>query len=539
MVVSPADAFFLVTLLGGLVMCGLGYHTYRTWDQPGTTPFVVFVLVVGVGVVMTAILSLAEPLANTDAPLWSALGLTLWAASVIPWIAFALQYTGTYTRITRRVVALLALPILGFPLLFSAIVGLENPAIRVVGSLSALYLIGLMTIGCYLIIRTTHQYGHLSIRQGVVLALIPILLFVAGNFSGPLVQPLGEAIAVGVYTVGVLAAIAVTGVSLFGYDTFRSTPAVGTIGERAIVRHTDDLMFVVDEDERVIRLNRTAANRLSVSKTDALGDPLSDLIGASVGDLQDSETIELMTDEGSRQFDPALSRLTDQHGRNLGHTLSLHDVTELELREQRLEVLNRVLRHNLRNQVEVIRSNAEALADESTNGYADSIIESADRLSELGRSARSIDTIVSQPSVTAEVDLASVVRETVGDARGRDGVGISLSVPESATVVTERHAFVAAAESAIQNALSRAAGSVTVTLEEVPEGYSLTVVDDGSSMPDDEIASVSAGTETPLQHATGIGLWQLKWAVTKFNGDLSIENDDGTAVEIRIPDQRR
>jgi signal transduction histidine kinase len=201
--------------------------------------------------------------------------------------------------------------------------------------------------------------------------------------------------------------------------------------------------------------------------------------------------------------------------------------------------LNRVLRHNLRNQVEVIRSNAEVLADESTNGYADSIIESADRLSELGRSARSIDKIVSQPSATAEVDLASVVNETAGDTRGRDGVDLSLSVPESATLVTERHAVVAAAESAVENALSRAANSVTVTLEKIPEGYSLTVVDDGSSMPDDEIASVSAGTETPLQHSTGIGLWQLKWAVTKFNGDLSIENDDGTAVEVRIPDQRR
>jgi signal transduction histidine kinase len=201
--------------------------------------------------------------------------------------------------------------------------------------------------------------------------------------------------------------------------------------------------------------------------------------------------------------------------------------------------LNRVLRHNLRNQVEVIRSNAEVLADESTNGYADSIIESADRLSELGRSTRSIDKIVSQPSATAEVDLASVVNETAGDTRGRDGVDLSLSVPESTTLATERHAVVAAAESAVENALSRAANSVTVTLEKIPEGYSLTVVDDGSSMPDDEIASVSAGTETPLQHSTGIGLWQLKWAVTKFNGDLSIENDDGTAVEVRIPDQRR
>jgi len=537
MVVSLADGLLLVSLLGGVVMCGMGYHTYRTWDQPGTTPFVAFVVLVGGGVVLTAVVSLARPPFPTGIPLWSPLGLSLWAVSVIPWIVFALQYTGTYTRIHRRFVALLVLPTLAFPLLFAGLVDLENPAFSLLGSLSTLYLVALMTIGCYLLVRTTHQYGHLTIRQGLVLSLVPILLFAGGNFSGPLVD--SDAIGAGIYTSGVLGAVAATGVSLYRYDTFQSTPAVGTIGERAIVRQTEDLMFVVDDDQRVIRLNRTAANRLGLSKAEVLGDPLAELIGVGIDELAERETIELLTDEGSRQFDPVLSRLTDQHGRNLGHTLSLHDVTELELREQRLEVLNRVLRHNLRNQVEVIRSNAEYLAEESADGYADSIIESADRLSELGRSARSIDRIVSQPSSSGEVDLAARVREIAGHVRGRDGADLSLSVPETATLVTERHAFEAATESAIENAVSRAADRVRVTLEAVPDGYLLTVVDDGPGIPDEEIASVSAGTETPLQHATGLGLWQLKWAVTKFNGDLTIENDGGTTVEIRIPDQRR
>jgi len=539
MVLTLTQGFLLVILFTGVLLSGIGIHTYRTWDQPGTTPFVAFLVVCGVGIVGIAGFSLAaSTLDLTDHP-WSPLGISVWALSMIPWLAFALQYTGTYTRINRRTVTLIALPAVAFPLLFAGIFVGDETVYQIVGSLSALYLLGLMTVGCYLVLRTSHQYGHLSVRQGLALSVVPTVFFLVTNFSGALVDSIGEAPTLGFYASGLIVMTAATAVSLYRYDTFESTPAVGRIGERTIVRQTGDLMFVVDEDGRVIRLNRTAANRLGVAKTEVLGDQLSELIGVGIDDISESETIELLTDEGSRQFDPVLSELRDQHGRELGHTLSLHDVTELELREQRLEVLNRVLRHNLRNQVEVIKSNAEFLSETTADGYADSIIESADRLSELGRSARAIDQVVSQPGATSEVDLTAIVRETIENARERNGIELSVSAPAEAVLLTDRNAFLAAAESAIEKATVRASGTVTVTLEEIPEGYLLTVVDDGPGIPEEELASVSAGTETPLQHATGLGLWQLKWAVTTFNGDLSIENDEGTAVEIRVPDQCR
>jgi len=539
MVASPVDAFLLLSGLSGVAMCVLTADTYRRWDQPGTRAFVAFVAVIGVGLVLTAGAGTVGPTFDVDAPLWSPFAITLWGVSTVPWIAFALQYTGTYTRINRRTATLLTVPALAFPLVFANVFDLDSPLFTILGSLSSLYLVALMIVGCFLVVRTASRYGHLTLGQGTVLAAIPLVLFVSINSSGPLFESAGEAAAAGVYAAGTVGVVGATAAALYRYDTFQSTPAVGTIGERAIVRQTDDLMFVVDDDGRIIRLNRTAADRLGTSKTEVLGEPLSELIGTTVEELRGMETIELLTDEGRRQFDPVLSRLTDQHGRRLGHTLSLHDVTELEMREQRLEVLNRVLRHNLRNQVEVIRSNAEHLAAESANGYADSIIESADRLTQLGRSARSIDRVVSQPSSTSDVDVAAVVYEAVEGSRRNDGVEFSVSLPDRAPLVTERQALVAATESAVESALSRASTTVTVSLEEILSGYCLTVADDGPGIPDEELASVSEGTETALEHATGLGLWQLKWAVTKFNGDLSIENDDGATVEIRIPDQAR
>jgi len=539
MVVPLVKLFLGLALLAGVGLCVMSLHTYRSWNEPGVTAFAVFLALFGIGIIIDGAVGILGPVFGLGQALWSPGGIIIWMVVVIPWTVFVLEYTGTYTEINWQFVLGLSVPAVGMLLLlFSRAFGIENPLLTIIGFLCLLYIMSLMIIGCYLVLRTSHRYGHLSVHQGASVAAVPVILFVVGNFSGLLIESSAIATGAGVFAASIVGCTAATALALYRYETFQSTPAAGTIGEQTIVRQTEDLMFVMDDQQRIIRLNETAADRLEVKKTEALGDPLVDLLGVTLEGLLEQETVELMTDEGNRQFDPIVSELTDQHGRELGHTLSLHDVTELELREQRLEVLNRVLRHNLRNQVEVIKSNAEFLSDRTADGYADSIIDSADRLTELGRSARAIDQVVSRPPSTAELDLGSAVREATRGLE-ENGVALSLSVPEDVRAVTDRQALLAAAESAIENAVSRAESSVSVTLEQCPEGFCLQIVDDGPGISDEELAAVAAGTETPLQHGTGLGLWQLKWAVTKLNGELSIQNERATTVEIIIPDQDR
>lgn len=116
-------------------------------------------------------------------------------------------------------------------------------------------------------------------------------------------------------------------------------------------------------------------------------------------------------------------------------------------------------------------------------------------------------------------------------------VDVTLDVPDAAPLSTDWQALRAALESAIENALEYASESVTVTVERRSAGYEIVVTDDGPGIPDSELASIDAGSETPLQHGTGLGLWQLKWAVTRFGGDLSFDTADGTTVRIVVPDQ--
>jgi PAS domain S-box-containing protein len=216
---------------------------------------------------------------------------------------------------------------------------------------------------------------------------------------------------------------------------------------------------------------------------------------------------------------------------------SVRDITERKRREQRLEVFNRVLRHNLRNQLDVITGNAEVLGDRTEGPYSDRILTAADRLDNIGNRARTIDRILSKEIVVSSFDLSKLLDRTLASLTAGDGVVVTTDIPESAPLSTDKWVLRAVLESALENALTYADSAVRVTVRRSADGYTVVVDDDGPGIPATELATLAAGTETDLQHSRGLGLWQIKWGVDTLNGDLSFDTDDGTTVRITVPNQ--
>lgn len=539
---APLDtALFGIALLSGVVLGSLGAYCYRRWNEPGVGAFGVFTILIGTGAVVGGasgmIYGASGP--RPGQPFWSDVAFLAWSFAMLPWLIFALQYTGTYTRVRRRTVALLSLPLVGITgiVVISAMeLPVNDVTLQVIGSLATVHVLFLSIIGIYLVVRTTHEYGHLSLAQGIVLgtaAIVPLLIL---NITPTLLEDIGITAAAAGYAVGFALPAGLLTFALVRFEMFESTPAAGTVGEQAIARETDDLIFVVDQNERVIKLNPKAAEEFGVSRAEPLGEPISDILGVTLDELRAMETYERRSGVSRQQFDPEIATFTDQHGRRLGDIVSLHDVTERELRKQRLEVLNRVLRHNLRNNVDVIKSNAEVLAENGHDERAESIIDSADDLADLGHKARSIDRFVSRRIHETERDLVAVAEEVIED-RGDGDVTIELDAPESASLVTDWEALTAALDSAVGNAVQHADQAVRVSIAEYATGYRITVSDDGSGIPDSELAAIDAGSETPLQHGTGLGLWRIKWGIKKLNGTVSFTNDGGTTVQMTVPNR--
>ncbi|WP_227134704.1 sensor histidine kinase [Halorubellus salinus] len=535
--VSSVDVLLALGLLAGGVLYWFGYRASRLSNRLGRRSFVAFTALLGTGCVVPALAGFAPsvlPLGG-DGGSWTQLPLLFWLLSTFPWFVFAVRYTGTRTSIPVHVLALAGLPhLLIFVELAVSIAGVGSEAFSAIGSVVFVYIISLAVAGTYLLFQNSYSYEHVALGQASSLSVAAIGTLMIWNLIGQ--QTGSGAGKAGAYAAGALGAAAGVALAWHRYDLFDSTPSIGTLGERALTRETDDLMFVVDSDDRIVELNETAVRALSRTRTSAIGSSVAALLGQDSEQLRDVETVTVQTTEGRRQYDPQVSTVSDHYDNDIGATISLRDVTERELREQRLAVLNRVLRHNLRNEVDVVKSHAEALAGRGE--AVSSIIDAADTIAALGQRAHRIDQYVSESTGDVTVDLDALTRSVL-DSIDVDETAVSVSVdcPADATVTTDRRAVIGALESALDNAVSYAESTVTVTLDPQPDGCVVRVVDDGPGIPDWELASLDAGTESSLQHSTGLGLWQLKWAVTILNGDLSFDTTDGTTVQLFVPDR--
>jgi signal transduction histidine kinase len=542
--VSIVEGFLLAGVLAGVGLCWFGYRVFRLPRQLGRRSFLGFVAIVAVGCLVPGAVGFIVSFLTLDTQQatwldWTQLPFLFWLLSTLPWFIFALRYTGTRTALSRRNWLLISLPYGLFiaQVTVSTVFGLDtsSPLLNGVGSALFIYIISLAVAGSYLLLQNTYAYGHLSVGQGGSLVLAQVGSLVVWNLIG--MPDLSTTTRAGAFATGGALMVVALGVALGRYGLFESTPSIGMLGDRALTRETDDLMFVVDSDGTLITINETAVEQLDTPRSKAVGQPFRDVLERSIGELRQVETVTVQTADGTRQYDPQISRVSDHRDDELGATISLRDVTDRELREQRLAVLNRVLRHNVRNEADVIKSHAGAL-DGGAGDHVAPIVDAADSIVTLGQQAQRIDQYVSGSTDDGPVDLLETVRTVLETVEADDAaVSVSVEAPSSATLTTNRQALRSALESALDNAVAYAESTVTVAVEDSPDGYAIRIADDGPGIPEWELESLGTGEESPLGHTTGLGLWQLKWAVRTLNGELSFDTTDGTTVEIVVPDR--
>jgi len=215
------------------------------------------------------------------------------------------------------------------------------------------------------------------------------------------------------------------------------------------------------------------------------------------------------------------------------------DVTDRRTREQRLTVLNRILRHNARNELDVVLAHADRIDDERVRA---GITDSATDLVELGDKARRAEDIMTASTGSPEpVDLAAVVSDVVEQYRDDHPADeIRLACPDALTLSSHRRVIRAVVSELVDNALTHTDESpsrVDVTVREGDDTVAeIRVTDTGPGIPERERQVIAEETETALEHGQGIGLWFVNWGVTQLGGDLAFEENDpdGSVVTVRL-----
>ncbi|KAB1196570.1 MULTISPECIES: histidine kinase N-terminal 7TM domain-containing protein [Haloferax] len=329
---------------------------------------------------------------------------------------------------------------------------------------------------------------------------------------------------------------------------------------RALIENSRDIITVLDE--------AGVRKYTSPSMEDVLGFTQEELVEQPALDLvhpDDRERVQRRLSEVVDGDDPVRTECRVRHtngswrwfetvGVNLlddpaieGLVLNSRDVTNRYRYEQRLRVLNRVLRHDLRNDMNVILGHADLLLDEripaEAKDHATTIKRKAHSLVELGEQTRQIDTTLDrQSSDLSPVELVERIDAQLDDIESNyPRAIISRDLPDEQWVYAD-DLVESALKNLLENALEhndRILPEVCVTIDETPvstDFVEVRISDNGPGIPDAELAVLESGTETPLQHISGLGLWLVHWIIDRSNGRLHFTENEprGTTATVRL-----
>ncbi|ARS91700.1 ATP-binding protein [Natrarchaeobaculum aegyptiacum] len=226
------------------------------------------------------------------------------------------------------------------------------------------------------------------------------------------------------------------------------------------------------------------------------------------------------------------------------------DLTEDRRNRSRVHVLNRVLRHNLRNKVTLVAGSVESLLEEldddaldpTARMLADNVDAGVDELRTLTREASDLYRIANA-SIPEDPRVDSVpLARTVAGRYGLEypDVSIDLDVPGRLWVAATDRLEIAV-ESLVENAIvHNPCDEPRVWLEverESAEWCTIAVADDGPGIPPVEREVVTGESEiTDLHHGSGLGLWLVKWTVETFGGEITFDRSEagGSRVQLRL-----
>ena len=400
--------------------------------------------------------------------------------------------------------------------------------------------IAMIGVASFLLADTVFSYGPLYRTQAAAIAISPIfpglpfLLWLAEVGSTPplnltpLLFPIH--LAFDMY-------------AFFSRDMFDMVPAARRIADRAAIDTLGTAVAIVDAGGRLIECNDEAARVLGLPAGGALGGQFS-AYAPEIDPTASGETVTRTVDGTERIYTVTTAPLETAGGTVVGNSVVLQDITAERRREQRLAVLNRVLRHNLRNDLNVVQGYLDIATDRVADPEVRDMLETAARTTagvvELGEKARSIeDAMGTDAGGTTSLAVRPVLEDIRTDLLADTDAEIRIEVPADLSVRTDPAVLAVVFENLVENGVEHTDADTPVVIVravDIDSGVCFEVADDGPGIPDHELEVLDATQETALEHGSGLGLWIVKWGVASLGGTIEFDvSDAGTTARVTLP----
>ncbi len=533
----------------------LSIYGWRHRTVPGATAFVFLISLAAVWCLLSAL-----AMAATDPPTKLSLARAAESARALAFPAafcFVLEYAGLGRWLTRRTLALLAVPPLAFALLaftnevhYLAWAGVDPSgalALGPAGWLFTAYIYLLFLVSTLVLIRLflrspIHRWPVAIILVG---QLVPRVGLAAGTLGNNPFSPLDLPLALA-NVPGVAYAIA-----LFRFGLFDVVP----VARETVLERMVDGMLVLDARGRLVDLNPAAQRLLGIPRAKALGLQAADILAVHSGLSEiclattEREAEFLLEAEGERRYyGVRASPLIDRRGFRLGRLLTFRDITETKRAQEMLVEQQRALAA-LQERERVARELHDGLGQ--VLGFVKMQAQAAQGL--IARDPKTAESYLARLASVAQ-DAHADIREYILGARAADadpgfraplrhylerfsvsyGLSVEMAVPPELKDETLAPAAQVQLLRIIQEALTNARKHAHATHVQVKFAVNggeveVTVADDGQGFDPGQVAG----------DGQKYGLRFMRERAEEVGGTLEVQSAPGqsTRVVVRVPRQ--
>lgn len=220
---------------------------------------------------------------------------------------------------------------------------------------------------------------------------------------------------------------------------------------------------------------------------------------------------------------------------------------ERQLEEQRdnLEILNQVVRHDIRNDLQLIQAYAELLESklEGDSGeHLAKILESTESAVDLTMTARDLaEVMLKSDAENQRLSLADALERQIEEVRSTHSnaaVTVDGTIPQLTVRADEMLSSVF--RNLLKNAVQhndQEVPEVTVGVQEGEEYVEVRVADNGPGVPDGQKDEIFGRGQKGLEsEGTGLGLYLVRTLVDEYGGEVWVEDRDAAASNPELED---
>jgi len=251
--------------------------------------------------------------------------------------------------------------------------------------------------------------------------------------------------------------------------------------------------------------------------------------------------------DGLASFDFSIKPISSQHGELSFLVFEARDITAQEQRRQHVQVLHRIMRHNIRNDLTKLRGYVDLLASDTETDTreqrAATIQDILDKWERMANKTQELQNILTSESALASHQSAHQIVENIQSKKEDEHTNTNITITADHDIELQIPSDLEKAISElVENAITAndtEHPSVQISVSQADERWvEVCVSDTGPGLPDMEKSLLETGEETPLSHGQGLGLWMVRALVTRAGGSISVETSgDGSEIRLEVPTQ--